>query len=95
MHFEEVGLWVEEAADFDCLVGVEGVLFSEFGCGELVSVVFDPVVEGGEGYLCLVFTSHCPCRLVRGVARVVAGEGREDELWRVGCVRECAVCESF
>ena len=45
MDLEKVRLGVEKTSSFDSLIGVEVVFLSEFGEGELFSVVFDPVPE--------------------------------------------------
>lgn len=91
MYFEEVGLRVEKASSSDCLVGVEGVLLSEFCEGELFFVIFDPVPKSGHGYFCLVSSAHGSYSHIQGIAHVVVGECGEDEFWWIGGVTELTI----
>ena len=54
-----------------------------------------PVVKGGYGYLCPVSSVYGSRGHIEGVAPVVEREGREDDSWGVGCVRELAVGETL
>ena len=86
---------MKEAPGPDGLVGVEVVFLSEAGCGELVLMLFYPVIQGGAGNLDLETAAHCPLCHADRVTLVIVCECRENDLWRVGRVRKLALSEAF